>query len=211
MKGFVITGTDTGVGKTVFAAALTQALQAVYWKPVQSGLAGETDEAVVRGLTGLADAHFLPSAYRLRTPVSPHLAAALDGVEIDPAALRVPNLSRLLVLEGAGGVMVPLTRTALFIDLFAAWKLPVIVVARTTLGTINHTLLSLEALARRNIPVHGIAFCGEPNAETESLIAERGSAKRLGCLPRIEPLNASTLAQAFAGNFCVAGFLEASR
>jgi dethiobiotin synthetase len=195
---FVVTGTDTGIGKTVFAAALAQALRAVYWKPVQSGLDGETDEDVVRRLA--PDARIAPSVYRLRAPLSPHASARLDGVEIDTARL-VPPGDGPLVIEGAGGLMVPLNAKDLYIDVFARWRIPVILVARTALGTINHSLLSLEALARRGVPVHGIAFVGDAEEETERAIVERSGVRRLGRLPRLDPLDARTLDDAYRRHF----------
>src|ERR1700722_7092701 len=146
----VVTGTDTNVGKTVFSAGLMRLLDAAYWKPVQSGLEGETDSQAVARLTELPD-RIVAERYRLRTPASPHLAAELDGIRIEPDALALPFSQRTLIIEGAGGLLVPLNRETLFIDLFARWRLPTILCARTGLGTINHTLLSIEALRRRDI------------------------------------------------------------
>lgn len=199
--GFVITGTDTGVGKTVFAAALAGVLDGVYWKPVQSGLEEETDAETVRRLSGLPHDRILPEAYRLSLPASPHRAAAADGVTIERAALAIPRTPRPLVIEGAGGLLVPLTRRMLFIDLFADWKLPVILCARTSLGTINHTLLSVEALTRRDIPLHGIAFIGEENADSETVITELSGARRLGRLPMVTSLTARSVRAAFEAGF----------
>ncbi|HVX77180.1 MAG TPA: dethiobiotin synthase, partial [Bradyrhizobium sp.] len=133
----VVTGTDTGIGKTVFSAALVRALDGCYWKPVQSGLEEETDSAIVHRLSGLAAERILPERYRLKTPASPHLAATLDGISIDPAQLQLPDVSRPLVVEGAGGLLVPLTRELTYIDMFVRWRAPVVLCARTTLGTIN--------------------------------------------------------------------------
>jgi dethiobiotin synthetase len=196
MKRFVVTGTDTDIGKTVFAAALAGALQARYWKPVQAGLDAETDSQVAARLAGVET---LPEAYRLKMPASPHQAAAEEGVVIDTDALAPPEGS--LVIEGAGGLMVPLTRSALYIDVFARWGLPLVLCARTSLGTINHTLLSVEAIRARDIPLHGIAFIGDANKESEGIIIEKSGAKRLGRLPRLDPLNRETLAEAFAASF----------
>jgi dethiobiotin synthetase len=203
---YVITGTDTGIGKTVFAAALAGALKARYWKPVQSGLEDETDSETVARLAGV---EILPEAYRLKLPASPHQSAAEEGVIIDPGTLTPPVIfadRRPLVIEGAGGLMVPLTRRALYIDVFARWGLPLVLCARTSLGTINHTLLSLEAIRARNIPLAGIAFIGEENGESESIIIEKSGAKRLGRLPRIDPLTRESLAAAFAAHFHLADF-----
>jgi len=197
---FVISGTDTGIGKTVFAAALTGALGGYYWKPVQSGLDGETDsEAVVR--LGVPRDRILPEAYRLSTPASPHLSALLDGVSIAPSRLVPPQADGPLAIEGAGGLLVPLSGRLLFADVFAGWRIPLILCARTSLGTINHTLLSLEALRHRDIPVFGVAFIGEENAETQRVIGEIGGARVLGRLPALARLTAGTLRRAFLDNF----------
>lgn len=202
----VVTGTDTDVGKTVFAAALAGALGARYWKPVQAGLDPRADVDSVALLSGLPADHILPEAYRLGTPCSPHRAAEIDGVTIDPARLALRQVDGPLVVEGAGGVMVPITPDLLFADLFARWACPVVLVARTQLGTINHSLLSIEALRRRGVPILGIAFVGEEQPDSEATIARLGSVKRLGRLPRLDPLDAGTLAAAFAANFDLADF-----
>lgn len=200
MSAFVVTGTDTGVGKTLFAAGLAGALGAHYWKPVQSGLAEETDSAVVARLSGLPPEKILPEAYRLSAPLSPHRAAELDGVTIDCARLTPPNM-RPLVVEGAGGLMVPLTRERLTIDQFAAWRLPVILCARTGLGTINHTLLSIEAMRAREISLAGVAFVGDANEDNEATICALSGARRLGRLPILPHLSRDVLATAFRAAF----------
>jgi len=206
----VVTGTDTDVGKTVFAAALTVALGAYYWKPVQAGLEDGTDAGTVVRL-GVPEDRVVPEAYRLRTPCSPHRAAEIDGVTIDPARLALPVMEGPvvdgpLVVEGAGGVLVPVTRDLLFADLFARWGAPVVLVARTGLGTISHSLLSIEALRARGLTVRGIAFVGEAVTDSEATIAAIGGVKRLGRLPRLDRLDAGTLAAAFAAHFDVADF-----
>ena len=203
---FVVTGTDTGVGKTVFSAALAGALGANYWKPVQSGLEGETDAETVARLSGLSQDRILPEAYRLKLPASPHIAAAREGARIEPGRLAIPTSRCPLVIEGAGGLMVPLSPDLLQIDVFASWGLPAILCARTSLGTINHSLLSLEAMARRSIGLHGIAFTGEPCEEVENAILAFGKVRRLGRLPPLDPLNASTLAEAFRASFSLSDF-----
>ena len=208
MSAIVITGTDTGVGKTVFAAALTGALGAHYWKPVQSGPddEGGSDSERVARLTGIPATQVLPEVYRLAEPLSPHRAAELDGVAIDPARLVLPEVAGALVVEGAGGVLVPLTREVLYGDVFARWGAPVVIVARTGLGTINHTLLSLEALRARGVPVLGVAFSGEANDDNEATICAMGRVKRLGRLPRLVEVSPQTLAEAFAANFRLKDF-----
>jgi dethiobiotin synthetase len=205
--GFVITGTDTGVGKTVFAAALAGALDAAYWKPVQAGLDEGDDSEIVRRLSGLPADRILPEAYRLTTPCSPHRAAAIDGVTIDPDRLTLPVVDRPLIVEGAGGALVPLTGSTLYADMFVRWGLPVVIVARTTLGTINHSLLTIEALRRRQIMIHGIAFVGDANEDSEAIICAIGEVRRLGRLTPLDPLDPATLARAFADGFEVIDFL----
>ncbi len=202
---FIVSGTDTGVGKTVFAAALAGAMGAHYWKPVQAGLDQETDSETVARLSGLPRNRILREAYEFSAPLSPHRAAELDGMAISRAAFELPSVSPL-VIEGAGGLMVPLRRDWLAIDLFADWQLPVILCARTGLGTINHSLLSIEALRLRDIPLLGIAFIGEANADSETTICTMGGVRRLGRLPRLPVLNAETLAAAFRENFDLAAF-----
>lgn len=201
MIRFVITGTDTGIGKTVFSAALAGALQLPYWKPIQSGLEEETDSEAVARLAGVP---VLPEAYRLATPASPHLAAEIDGVAIDAEALTPPDGP--LIVEGAGGALVPVTRTQLYADLFARWQIPVIVCARTSLGTINHSLLTIEALKSRGVPIHGLAFLGDAMPDSEGVIPDIGGIRRLGRLPIVAPLTPDTLAAAFAANFDRADF-----
>ncbi|MEL0212108.1 MAG: dethiobiotin synthase [Novosphingobium sp.] len=205
MTAFVVTGTDTGIGKTIFSAALTGALQAHYWKPVQAGLDDGADRDHVARLAGVPADHILPEAYRLNTPCSPHRAAEIDGVVIDLARLALPD-ARPLVVEGAGGALVPVTRGTTYADVFAWWNLPVIVVARTALGTINHSLLTFEALRARGVAIHGVAFVGDANEDSEATICAMGDARRLGRLPMLDRLDAQSLAIAFAQGFSIEDF-----
>jgi dethiobiotin synthetase len=207
IPSLIVTGTDTGIGKTVVAAMLTLALDGYYWKPIQSGTKGGTDREAVAAMTGLPPSRLLKEAYILREPLSPHRAAELDGVAIDPNALGLPEADGPIIVEGAGGVLVPITRKMLQIDLFARWGLPVVLVARTALGTINHTLLSLEALERRKIPVLGVIFVGEAMDDSEKTIIAFGNTKRLGRLPLLPKLDADSLKRAFATNFGTRDFL----
>ena len=204
-RPLIVTGTDTDIGKTVFAAGLAAALGAHYWKPVQAGLDDGSDSGRVAAL-GVPKDKILPEAYRLTTPCSPHRAAEIDGVTIDPAQLDLPDIAGPLVVEGAGGVLVPVTRDLLYADLFARWGAPTIIVARTALGTINHSLLSIEALRSRGVPILGIAFVGEAQPDSEATIAEIGGVKRLGRLPHLDPLDPDSLARAFADNFQITDF-----
>jgi len=191
---FVVSGTGTNIGKTVFCAGLAGMLGARYWKPVQAGLPGDSE--TVAELSGV---EIVPEVWRLQLAASPHQAAAEEGITIDTDALNPPDGP--VVIEGAGGLMVPLTREVLFIDVFARWKLPLILCARTALGTINHTLLSIEAVRARDIPLHGVAFIGDANLESETIITEIGKVKRLGRLPVIEPLTPGRLAGVFGKTF----------
>lgn len=202
----VVTGTDTDVGKTVFAAALTGALGARYWKPVQAGVEDSTDRQRVARLAGIGTDRLLPEAYVLATPCSPHRAAAIDGITIDTDRLALPHVDGPLVVEGAGGVLVPITDDLLFADLFARWGKPVVLVARTALGTINHSLLSIEALRQRGVPIRGIAFIGDSVPDTEATITRLGRIRSLGRLPRIKDLTPDTLAAAFVDSFDMEDF-----
>ena len=206
MRGLVVTGTDTDVGKTVVAAMLALGLGGSYWKPVQAGYEGGTDTEAVKAMTGLGPDRVLEEAYRLRTPCSPHAAAEIDGVRIDlaaldPAARITPRTSLPLIIEGAGGALVPLDRKTVYADLFAAWGWPAVLCARTSLGTINHSLMALEVLRARKVPVLGIVFVGAANEDSERTIAEMGNARRLGRLPMLGDLRPPALVRAFAENF----------
>jgi len=206
VTAIVVTATGTDIGKTVFAAALTAALDGCYWKPVQAGLDDGSDLERVGRLSGLPADRLLPEAYRLTTPCSPHRAAEIDGVTIDVDALGPPSCDLPLVVEGAGGVLVPFTRQTTFADVMARWQLPVVLVAATSLGTISHSLAAIEALRSRNVDIRGIAFVGDAVEDSEATIAAMGGVKRLGRLPMLDPLEPATLAAAFAANFDLADF-----
>jgi len=190
----VVTGTDTGVGKTVASAALAWRLGATYWKPVQAGREeAESDREAVARLAGVET---LPEAYFLETPCSPHRAAEIDGVTIDPARLTPP--AGRVVIEGAGGALVPVTRELLYADLFARWGLPVVIVARTALGTINHSLMTIEVLRARGVTVAGILFSGDEVPDSQATICAMGQVASLGRLPRLDPLTPDSLRAAAA-------------
>ena len=203
---FVITGTDTDIGKTVFAAALTAALGAHYWKPVQAGVDDGTDTLRVLDMGGLAKDRVLAEAYCLQIPASPHYSAEQEGVTIDPNRLAWPDHDGSLIVEGAGGALVPVTRDLLYADLFASWGKPAIIVARTALGTINHSLMTVEVLRSRKVPIHGIAFVGDSVPDSERTICEIGRVKRLGRLPMLDRLTPDSLAEAFAEHFNLSDF-----
>ncbi len=191
----VVCGTDTDVGKTVVSALLVQGLGATYWKPVQSGMEGGGDTGRVQHLLGLPPERVWPEAYRLTAPVSPHWAAERDGVSIDPARLALPAGDGPLVVETAGGLLVPLRRNWLQIEQIAVWGLPVLLVARSGLGTLNHTLLSLEALSRRSIPVLGLVLNGDPHPDNPRTLEALGGVPVLAELPPLDPLDREGLAR----------------
>jgi len=204
MKPLIVTATDTDVGKTVVSAMLTLALDGIYWKPIQAGTAEGTDRERVAVLTGLSEDRFRRERYVLREPLSPHRAAELDGLEIAVGGLELPTdipSGRWLIVEGAGGVLVPINRGMLQAELFARWHAPAVLCARTSLGTINHSLLSLEALRRYQVPVLGIVFVGEEMPDTERTIIEFGKVRALGRLPVLPRLNEGALKAAFAESF----------
>ena len=210
VQKFIISGTDTDIGKTVVAAMLTLALGGTYWKPIQSGIEGGVDTKAVQKMTGLPAERFLPESYVLSEPLSPHRSAEIDDVTIDVDSLLLPQIEEPLIIEGAGGLMVPLTRENLLINLFKRWnetmRVPVILVARTGLGTINHTLLSLEALWSRQIPIQGIIFVGDENEDNVKTIAEFSDVKILGRLPFLDSLNEDSLSMAFDTHFNLEDF-----
>lgn len=194
MKQFFITGTDTGIGKTVISAVITSCLRAHYWKPIQSRLPDElSDPLCVQQLTGLPDTHFFPSHYEFLYPLSPNHAAEKSGVVIDLKQCQLPQTNHALVVEGAGGVFVPLNERECLMDLMQMIQFPVIIVCRGTLGTINHTLLTIEALQRRNIPIAGLVFNGELNPMSQQTIEQWSGVRTLFHLPYFNELNKKTL------------------
>jgi len=203
---FVVTGTDTDIGKTIFAAGLCGALGAYYWKPVQSGLEEETDSEKVARLGNIPPARILPESYRLAIPASPHYSAAEEGVQIDPATLNIPDCDGPLIVEGAGGALVPLNDNILYAELFARWQVPCIIVARTILGTINHSLMTIEVMRNRGVPIAGIAFVGDDVLDSQDIICRIGNVRKLGRLPMIDNMTAENLQQAIRQNFDLSDF-----
>jgi dethiobiotin synthetase len=193
VQGFFVTGTDTDVGKTLVSSWLLTHLEASYWKPVQAGVLPETDSARVRRLAEVPAERILPEAYVLPEPIAPHEAARRAGVTIEMARLVPPAVDGLIVVEGAGGLMVPLTDTAYMIDLAADLHLPVILVARSTLGTINHTLLSLEAIRRRGLTLAGIVISGPDTPHNRAAIERYGKVEVIAEIPWLDTVNRSTL------------------
>ena len=198
MKLF-ITGIGTDVGKTVASAILTQALEADYWKPIQAGDLDHSDTDKVKALVSNKKSQFHPNAYALNTPASPHYAATLDGIVLDIKKIQEPTTTNHLVIEGAGGILVPLNDTDSIIDLIQKDH-KVVVVSRHYLGSINHTLLTFEALKNRNIAVAGIIFSGDENQATESIILKK---TKVNCIGRIdnEPYFDQNVVQYYADLF----------
>ena len=181
MKLF-ITGIGTDVGKTVTSAIVVEALEADYWKPIQAGDLNHSDSAKIKAYVSNPNSQIFKNAYALNTPASPHYAAALDGITIDLKNIQEPKTTNHLVVEGAGGVLVPLNDTDCVIDLIQK-EYKVIVVSRHYLGSINHTLLTIEALKNRNLEVAGIIFSGDENKATEEIILNKTGVK---CIGRID-------------------------
>ncbi len=179
---YFVTGIGTDIGKTVVAAILTEVLHADYWKPVQAGGLDQSDTLKVQSLISNPHSQFHPEAYRLSQPQSPHAAASLDGISIQLDSFHLPDTQRPLIVEGAGGLLVPLNTQSLMVDLISHLGLPVILVSKNYLGSINHTLLSIEALQNRNISLEGIIFNGLPTPATESIILDYTG---VDCLGRI--------------------------
>ncbi len=200
---FFVTGTDTGVGKTVVSAMLCAALDAIYWKPVQTGTREGTDRATVMRIAGLERNRTVPEVYRFSPPVSPHLAARLAGERIQLKKIALPKIGpkENLIAEGAGGALVPLNETDLTTALMKRLKLPVLLVTRTSLGTINHTLLSIAALRAARIELHGVIMVGKPNVENRKAIEHYGRTQVIGRLPFLSRLNRATLVKAFHSHF----------
>lgn len=196
---YFVTGIGTEVGKTVVSATLVKHFGAHYWKPVQAGELDFSDSHKVQRWSGAASDRIFPERYRLNAPMSPHAAARLDGVQIRLEDFEVPAVDGPLIVEGAGGLMVPLNdEDDLMIDLIAHLGLKTILVVNCYLGSINHTLLSVEALRSRQIALAGIVFTGELVESTREVILERTQLPEIGCVPMLEEVNATTIAAAAA-------------
>ncbi len=177
---YFITGTGTDVGKTIVSAVITEALNADYWKPVQSGGLEYTDTQRVKNLISNSKSKFFDEVYLFKQPLSPHAAAKLEGIEIDLEQIKLPQTDNHLVVEGAGGLMVPLNDQFIMLDLIKKFNLHVILVSKNYLGSINHTLLTIEVLNFHQIPIVGIVFNGVENPESERFIAQYSKVKVLG-------------------------------
>jgi dethiobiotin synthetase len=184
-----VAGTDTNVGKTVVAAALVKHLNASYWKPVQTGSETDDDTTTVQTLTGLDASKFLPNAMRFKAPLSPNQAAELEGVSIAMRDIKLPDHRGRLVMEGAGGLLVPINHHRNMLDLMRYYSAPVVLVARSALGTLNHTFLSLHLLREMRLPIQGVVLVGEPNPMNARDIREIGKVRILAEIPWMDPID----------------------
>lgn len=189
MKGFVITGIGTGIGKTLVSSILVEALEADYWKPIQAGDLEKSDTLTVKELISNPVSVLHPERYRLTQPLSPHAAAKLDGVEIKLSDFSLPETNNNLIIELAGGIMVPINTTELNLDLLKQWNLPIILVSQNYLGSINHSLLTLDVLKNNNLTLAGVVFNGDRNEASENFILNYSKVKHLGHIPLLQEVN----------------------
>ena len=194
-----ITGIGTGIGKTIVSAALVEKLKADYWKPVQSGDLDNSDTLKVKSLITNTISVFHPEAYRLTQPFSPHKSAAIDGISIDKNKIVIPETDNTLIIEGAGGLMVPLKDNFLMIDLIKQLNAEVILVSQNYLGSINHTILSIDALKHRHIPLKGIIFNGLKDIYSKEFILNYSGVELLGHVPEYPVINKKNIID--AGNY----------
>ena len=212
LRGIFVTGTDTNVGKTVVSAALMVRYRAEaplrYWKPIQTGTDHDDDSREVARLAGTSE--IFDAGVRLPTPVSPHLAARLAGTRITVRSLLDvihDETNVRWIIEGAGGALVPINERELMVDLMQAFDLPVLIAARSALGTINHTLLTIEGLRRRMLRVAGVVMVGDPNDENRLAIEKYGAAEVIAQMPRFDPLTPDALQQWVGAEFDPSGVL----
>ena len=198
-KPLFVTGIGTGIGKTVVSAILVEKLNADYWKPIQSGDLDKSDSLSVKNLISNTVTKIHPESYRLTQPFSPHKSAAIDGISIDPNAIHLPQTNNVLIIEGAGGLMVPLNSNFLMIDLIKKLDAEVILVSQNYLGSINHTLLSVYALKNYDIQVRGIIFNGPKDNYSEDFILKNSGIKLLGHLPEYDGIDKKAIIN--AGNY----------
>lgn len=198
MKGLVIAGIGTDVGKTVVSAIIVESLKADYWKPIQAGELRITDSHKVQDLITNQDSIIHPEAVKLSEPMSPHAAAKIDGVEVRVKLIDMPKADNTLIIELAGGLLVPLNQSETNLDLIKEWQLPVVLVVNFYLGSINHTLLSIGALKNAGSNLLGLLFCGEVNSESKEVILEISGCKDLGTIPQAKNIDrnfVSTMAE----------------
>jgi len=189
MDKYFVTGIGTGIGKTLISAVLTEKLEADYWKPIQSGDLDVSDSLTIEQLITNKKTFIHQESYRLNNPLSPHLSAKLDDIEIELSKIKIPETDNSLIIEGAGGLMVPLNEKELLIDLIKALNVEVILISRNYLGSINHTLMSVNLLNQYHIKIKGIIFNGEKNLETQRYILQYTNVNCLGYIPQLEKVN----------------------
>ncbi len=184
---YFISAIGTDSGKTLVSAIFTEALKADYWKPVQAGFPRDTE--TVQSLVTNGNSVFHSEGYLLNTPASPHAAAKIDSVDLAINQLQIPKTENTLIVEGAGGLMVPLNDSEFIVDMPLLWRMPVILVSNLYLGSINHTLLSVDNLKHQGIEVKGIVFNGTPNPESEDIILKYSGFKQLLRIPQLKKVN----------------------
>lgn len=200
-ESLFVTGTDTNVGKTLLSALLVAALDAIYWKPIQTGAAEGTDRQTVIKLAEIPEAQTIPESYCFDPPVSPHLAAEASSVKIDLARIRVPaKVDKPVIAEGAGGILVPINDSELMLDLARHLGFPILIAARAALGTINHTLLTVRALRCAKMSIKGVVMIGDRNKDNERSL-EQFAAPVVGWIPWLDKINRETLLQVFRSSF----------
>ena len=190
---FILCGTDTDIGKTLISAFLVRGLNSFYWKPIQSGSLNETDSQTVSRISGVSKEKIIKESYMFKSPVSPHWAAEIDHKYIDKRSLNLPIINESLIIETAGGLMVPLTRDFLQIDQIKIWNLPVVIVCRSSLGTLNHTLLSIEALKKRDIKILGLIINGKKHADNPKTLREFSGLPIIAEFPLLKKINPKLL------------------
>lgn len=190
---YFVTGIGTEIGKTLASAILVEALNADYWKPIQAGELDYSDSHKVKDLISNSKSVFHPESYRLKLPMSPHAAAEKENTNIEISKCQLPSTNNSLIVEGAGGLLVPLNKKECIIDLIEKLNLEVILVSKHYLGSINHTLLSIEALKRRHIPIKGILFNGNENIDTESIILSKSGLDKLGRIPLLNTVDKTSV------------------
>lgn len=198
-KNLFVAGIGTDIGKTIVSAILVEKLQADYWKPVQSGDLESSDSLKVKNLVSNSRSFIFPESYKLTQPFSPHKSAAIDGIKIERENIRPPVTDNTLIIEGAGGLMVPLNDTFLMIDLIKELNAEAILVSTNYLGSINHTLLSIYALKQYGIPIKGIIFNGVKDIYSKEYILNYTGIRLLGHIPKYDDLDKSDIID--AGNY----------
>jgi len=196
-----ITGTDTGIGKTLLSSLLVTALDRDYWKPIQTGATEETDREIVVKQTGIPDNRAHPETYIFDQPVSPHLAAEWRGMEIDIERIQRPSSSKDLVIEGAGGIMVPINSRVFMLDLARHLNTTLVIASRTALGTINHTLLTVNTIRSAQLPMTGVVMIGDENKDNRRAVERYGNVPVIGWIPRLERIDRETLQSVFQRHF----------